>query len=184
MVKLHLMKISIWREGTIMIAPRKIKHMAEKMERENLEFRTFLKCNADEEILDEQFAKLHNELFAEYDCSRCRNCCKRYYGSIPLFDIDKDASHLNMSSDEFVGLYLSEKDSEGNYRTKHKPCDFLQEGGRCVLGDCKPDKCKKYPYTNQPERLYCLYSMLEAVQVCPVAFEIFERLKIEYGFKK
>ena len=33
---------------TIMIAPRKIKHMAEKMERENLEFRTFLKCSADE----------------------------------------------------------------------------------------------------------------------------------------
>ena len=33
---------------TIMIAPRKIKHMAEKMERENLEFRTFLKCSEDE----------------------------------------------------------------------------------------------------------------------------------------
>ena len=33
---------------TIMIAPRKIKHMAEKMERENLELRTFLKCSADE----------------------------------------------------------------------------------------------------------------------------------------
>ena len=112
-----------------MIAPRKIKHMAEKMERENLEFRTFLKCNADEKILDEQFAKLHNKLFEEYDCSRCRNCCKCYYGSIPLSDIKKDAS------------------------------------------------------TNQPERLHSLYSMLEAVQVCLVAFEIFERLKTEYGLK-
>ncbi len=183
-VKLLIVKIFICREGTIMIAPRKIKHMAEKMERENLEFRTFLKCNADEKILDEQFAKLHNELFAEYDCSRCRNCCKCYYGSIPVSDIKKDASHLNMSSDEFVELYLSEKDSEGNYRTKHKPCDFLQEDGSCGLDDCKPDNCKKYPYTNHPERLHSLYSMLEAVQVCPVAFEIFERLKMEYGFKK
>lgn len=115
-----------------MIAPRKIKHMAEKMERENLEFRTFLKCNADEKIIDEQFAKLHKELFAEYDCSRCRNCCKCYYGSIPLSDINKDASHLNMSPDEFIELYLSEKESEGNYRTKHKPCDFLQEDGSSV----------------------------------------------------
>ena len=40
---------NIYMQGrTIMIAPRKIKHMAEKMERENLEFRTFLKCSADE----------------------------------------------------------------------------------------------------------------------------------------
>ena len=131
-VKILIVKIIICREGTIMIAPRKIKHMAEKMERENLEFRTFLKCNADEKIIDEQFAKLHKELFAEYDCSRCRNCCKCYYGSIPLSDINKDASHLNMSPDEFVELYLSEKGSEGNYRTKHKPCDFLQEDGSSV----------------------------------------------------
>ncbi len=167
-----------------MIAPRKIKHMAEKMERENLEFRTFLKCNADEKILDEQFAKLHNELFAEYDCSRCRNCCKCYYGSIPLSDIKKDASYLNMSSDEFVELYLSEKDSEGNYRTKHKPCDFLQEDGSCKLGDYKPENCKEYPYTDQPERMHSLYSVLDAVSVCPIAFEIYERLKVEYGFKK
>ena len=47
-VKLLIVKIFICREGTIMIVPRKIKHMAEKMERENLEFRTFLKCSADE----------------------------------------------------------------------------------------------------------------------------------------
>ena len=40
---------NIYMQGrTIMIAPRKIKHMAEKMERENLKFRTFLKCSADE----------------------------------------------------------------------------------------------------------------------------------------
>ena len=43
---------------------------------------------------------------------------------------------------------------------------------------------KKDASTNQPERLHSLYSMLEAVQVCLVAFEIFERLKTEYGFEK
>ena len=138
-----------------------------------------MKCNADEKILDEQVAKLHNELFAEYDCSRCRNCCKCYYGSIPLSDIKKDASHLNMSSDEFVELYLSEKGSEGNYSIKHKPCDFLQEDGSCKLGDYKPENCKKYPYTDQPGRMHSLYSVLDAVSVCPIAFEIFERLKVE-----
>ena len=31
-----------------MIAPRKVKFEAKKKENENIEFRTFLKCNADE----------------------------------------------------------------------------------------------------------------------------------------
>lgn len=41
-----------------MLPPRKVKFEARKKERENLEFRTFLKCNADEKDLDEQFAKV------------------------------------------------------------------------------------------------------------------------------
>ena len=80
--------------------------------------------------------------------------------------------------------YLKDKDGEGNYQTKHKPCDFLKEDGNCQLGDCKTESCKKYPYTDQPERLQSLYSVLDAVSVCPVAFEIYERLKKEYGFKR
>jgi hypothetical protein len=33
-------------------------------------------------------------------------------------------------------------------------------------------------------RLESLYSILDAVEVCPVAFEIFERLKQEYHFRE
>ena len=52
-----------------------------------------------------------------------------------------------------------------------------------MLGECRPLNCKNYPYTDQPDRLWCLYSVLEAVEVCPVAFEIYERLKKEYKFR-
>lgn len=48
-----------------MITPRKVKFEAKKKGNENIEFRTFLKCNADEKELDEQFKKLHEELFAK-----------------------------------------------------------------------------------------------------------------------
>ena len=72
----------------------------------------------------------------------------------------------------------------GAYDTKHMPCDCLQENGNCKLGECRPESCRDYPFTNQPERLWSLYSVLEAVSVCPVAFEIYERLKEEYGFRK
>lgn len=167
-----------------MLAPRKVKFEAKKKKRENLEFRAFLKYNADEKKLDEQFSKLHDALFTNYDCNRCRNCCRMYYGSIPETDVKKASLYLGISSEEFVEQYLQGKDSEDNYQTKHKPCDFLQEDGGCKLGNCKPDSCKKYPYTDQPERLKSLYSVLDAIEICPVAFEIYERLKQEYGFRK
>lgn len=165
-----------------MLPPRKVQFEAKKKETENLKFRTFLKCHADEEELDQQFLKLHNELFAGYDCSRCRNCCKMYHGTIPSEDLEKDAMHLGITKDKFIDFFLVYDEIEGYYQTKHKPCDFLQEDGNCKLGDCKPENCKNYPYTNQPERLQSLYSVLEAVEICPVAYEIYERLKKEYGF--
>ncbi|MFQ8662907.1 MAG: YkgJ family cysteine cluster protein [Lachnospiraceae bacterium] len=166
-----------------MIVPRKVKFEAKKKENENLEFRTFLKCHADETELDKQFKRLHDELFSNYDCSRCRNCCKMYYGSIPSEDLERDAEFLDLTKEQFVERYLIKKEEEDTYETNNNPCDFMQEDGNCKLGECRPESCKKYPYTDQPDRLQSLYSVLNAVEVCPVAFEIYERLKKEYGFR-
>lgn len=105
-----------------------------------------------------------------------------FYGYIPEEDIQKDAEYLKLSKEQFIELFLQKDKTPEGFVTKHKPCDFLQEDGRCKLGDCRPENCEKYPYTNQPERLASLHSVLSAVEVCPVAFEIFERLKEEYGF--
>lgn len=44
--------------------------------------------------------------------------------------------------------------------------------------------CKKYLYTDQPERLSNLLGMLDIISICPVIFEMFERLKKEYGFER
>ncbi len=97
--------------------------------------------------------------------------------------MEADASYLGMSKEEFIAEYLKEKPADGRYTTQHRPCDFLDSDGSCKLGEHRPESCKKFPYTDQPERLHSLYSMLEAIEVCPVAFEIYERLKKEYGFR-
>lgn len=164
-----------------MIRPEDVAKEANKKSRKNLQFRTYLKNHADEDVLDEQFKRLHQELFADYDCSKCRNCCKMYKGNIPESDLEEDAKYLNMTKEAFIEKYLEK--GRYNYNTKHQPCDFLKEDGSCLLNDHKPDSCKKYPYTDQPGRLFSLYSMLNAVEVCPVAYEIYERLKTEYNFR-
>lgn len=88
-----------------------------------------------------------------------------------------DADYLGITVEQFIDFFLEKEEFGIGYHTKHKPCDFLQEDGNCKLGDCKPDSCKKYPYTDQPERLCSLLGMLDTISICPVAFEIFERLK-------
>ena len=108
-----------------------------------------MKMHADPLKLDEQFRKLHEELFSGYDCSQCRNCCKMYCGMIPQEDIEKAAGQFSMSGKDFVERFLEYDLGEMSYKTKHCPCDFLKDDGACALGDCKPINCRRYPYTDQ-----------------------------------
>lgn len=117
-----------------LVAPENVKSEAEKKEKENMAFRTFLKGHADERILDQQFAELHEALFANYECDRCRNCCKLYHGAIPQEEIEKDAACLGISQERFMDQYLQKELTEERYLTKRKPCDFLEPNGSCKLG--------------------------------------------------
>lgn len=164
-----------------LIQPSQVEQAAKRKEKENKRFRSFLKNHADPDILDRQFLELHQQIFPRYDCSRCRNCCKLLHAEIPPWEIDRDADYLNMTREEFVANHL-EQDDFGQWTEKHLPCGFLMEDGECRLGDCRPDGCKNFPYTDQPDRLSSLYSVLNAVSVCPAAYEIFEALKLLYDF--
>ena len=167
-----------------MISPDEVKKKAKLKEGENYSFRTYLKIHADPEKLDEQFLRLHNDLFSQYDCSKCRNCCKEFCGMIPEDDVEKDAEKLNITREEFIANYLEYDESEASYKTKHCPCDFLNADGSCTLEECKPDSCSNYPYTNQPDRMGSLLNIVESAGICPVVYEILEGLKEEYHFIK
>ena len=81
--------------------------------------------------------------------------------------------------------YLEYNPAECTYETKKCPCDFWDsKTGECLLGDCKPESCKKYPYTDQPDRIGSLLSIIDNASICPVVYEILERLKEEYHFRK
>ena len=166
-----------------MLLSGEVAETAKKNEVQNYKFRVYLKNHAVEEELDKQFLKLHNELFAGYDCTKCRNCCRMYRGQFENDEIERAAKRLNMLCDEFIEKFLTKDNCEMNYVTKNKPCDFLEDNGECMLGDCKSESCKNYPYTNQPGRLWSLLGFIDSVSVCPVAYEICERLKEMYNFK-
>ncbi len=166
-----------------MLRPNEVAERAKQKEEENYRFRTYLKAHADPDKLDVQFKRLHEELFPQYDCSACRNCCKMFCGVIPEGDIERDASYLGLSREEFIGKYLEWSNGEEAYMARNCPCDFWDENsGECILAECKPESCVKYPYTDQPDRWGSLFSIIESAAVCPVVYEILERLKVEYHF--
>ena len=43
---------------------------------------------------------IHPDKFADYDCSKCRNCCKMYKGSIPLEDAEREAEYLEITPEQ------------------------------------------------------------------------------------
>ena len=176
-------KISKSESGLVkIIKPSEVASIAKKVEKQNLQFRSFLKFHADEDELDLQFLELHNELFKNYDCSKCANCCKEYELEIDEFEVGKITQFLGLTKEEWVEKY-SVAESGFKYEMKHKPCAFLDEYGKCTIEKCKPQGCVDYPFTNKPDRLSSMYSMIEHASVCPVVFEILERLKKLYRFR-
>ena len=163
-----------------MIEPSEIKEIAKRYEDENIKFRMFLKNRADPDELDSHFAALHEELFADYDCCTCNNCCRQYDVCLTDDDTGRIAGYLNLSKDAFIENYLRESD-EG-YEIK-PPCTFIERDGKCRIQECKPDECRGFPYTNQPDRIASLSGVIEFAETCPVVFEIVQRLKKIYRFK-
>ena len=164
-----------------MVEPSEVKAKAERVEESNYKFRSFLKAHADEDKLDKQFLDLHNELFAGYDCGKCRNCCREYAATLSEEDIEQIAAFLQMSRDDFVGEFI--KDGDDGHELEEVPCRFLSADNACKIESCKPQNCVEYPYTDKPERLSSLLGIIWSASVCPVVFEIIERLKVIYGFR-
>ena len=163
-----------------MIEPSEVKARAEELEDANYEFRRFLKGRADEDELDRQFLALHNELFEHYDCSSCRNCCKEYAATMQEDEIEPIAELLQMPKDDFLkqcGL------GDGEYTLQGTPCRFFLSDNTCQIEECKPQNCREYPFTNKPGRLSSLLGVMWSASVCPVVFEMVERLKKMYGFR-
>lgn len=164
-----------------MIKPSEINAIAQKHENENLKFRSFLKNRANPDVLDMQFLELHNELFSSYDCCQCANCCKAYSTTLQEYEIAPIADHHGLSKQDFAKKYLAE--AVGGYEIK-APCPFLTASGKCTIQACKPEECRGFPHTDKPERLESLLGIVMFAEQCPVVFEMLERLKRIYGFRK
>lgn len=148
-----------------MINPSLVRSSATKLEDENYKFRRFLKSHANEEELDKQFLDLQNELFANFDCGSCRNCCKDCSPVLKEDEIEPVSDFLKISKDDFITQYT--ENNCGECQLKGIPCEFLASDNTCRIEACKPQCCKEYPHTDKPGRLWSLLGIVESASVCP-----------------
>ncbi len=162
-----------------MFSPKYIVKRAKSKENQNLRFRSWLKWHVSEKELDEAFRELHEELFANYNCCQCGNCCRMYRTTVEPSEMERIAEALGITVEELKEKYLLH---ENDIDTFPAPCPMLQEDGTCRIQDVKPEECCAFPYTDRPDRMSSLYSVMEYAGMCPVVYEIVERLKLRYQF--
>ncbi len=160
-----------------MMEPEKLRDAFHKVEEENWQFRSFLK-GRDEAEIDKLIHDMNQELFMQINCIACSNCCKLTSTVLNERDITRIAGHLNLSADDFCKQYLR-GDDDGDLVIKSLPCPFLTPQG-CSIYDIRPELCREYPHTNKDDMISRLVNLVNNSVICPVVFEIFERLKEIY----
>jgi hypothetical protein len=156
----------------------KIKQMAKKKENENWKYRTFIKGYENTEKLDSIVHRLNKEISSKIDCTTCANCCKAIQPTFTQKDITKIANHLELIPSQFIEQYLVPDVFGDDFSPKESPCPFLKNN-TCSIYDEQPDSCRYYPHLHKNDFAYRMMGIIANYEVCPIVFNVFERLKKE-----
>lgn len=152
----------------------KIKALARKKEKENQDFRIFLKgCNHYQ--VDKIVHELYQKYLSQYDCKECGNCCTKLTPTLTQKEIKKIAKVLNISLDTFKENYIERKMPEG-FILKGWKCPFLSNN-KCSIYEYRPEVCRSYPHLHKDNINHRLLNLIDNTFICPIVYNIFEDLK-------
>jgi Fe-S-cluster containining protein len=126
-------------------------------------------------VLDVEMKESHDQVFSQFDCLSCAQCCKT---TGPLFtppDITRLSKHLKLKEGAFVNRFLR-IDEEGDYVLQSVPCPFLQPDNACGVYDHRPKACREYPHTDRKRQHEILKLTEKNVAICPAAEQIVQRV--------
>jgi uncharacterized protein len=151
------------------------KLQSKNKEQENKKFLVGLK-KKDSRKVDDIFHATHTEVFDEFDCLTCANCCKT---TSPIFyqnDIERVSKSLRMKPGDFIVKYLR-IDEDNDYVLKSSPCPFLDGENYCSVYEDRPKACREYPHTDRKKMIQITELTFKNTMVCPAVFEMVERIK-------
>ncbi len=152
--------------------------LADKSRKDNKRFLTKLGKKKPKD-LDSVTSKLHDDVFKDYDCLDCANCCKSISPIVTEQDVKRISKSLKMKVRSFVDEYLF-VDHDEDYVFKQTPCPFLQDDNKCFVYDDRPKACREYPHTDRKRFHQILDVTAKNCHICPPVFGIVEELKTKY----
>ena len=159
--------------------PKVVARLALEREDDNWRFRSFLKGVAlDIEELDTVVHKHYEAVSSQIDCCACGNCCREVLPALHASDLSRLASGLNVSEAEVIDRFLVPGEERRTFTFNNKPCSFLS-GNRCTAYVYRPDDSRPFPHLPKNEIVFRLIQAVENISICPIVFNVFERLKDE-----
>ncbi|MFO8067839.1 MAG: YkgJ family cysteine cluster protein [Bacteroidales bacterium] len=159
----------------------KISRISKSKKRENLSFRTFLK-GKDNDKLDVIIQRLNKEIEGQIDCTKCGNCCINLRPCLTKNEIDTLARIDDISSDVFIEKYTEEDNFENIKYLKDTPCKYLSDK-KCTIYDNRPEDCRSFPHTHKSSFNSRTMGIIDNYGICPIVFNLLERLKMELRFR-
>ncbi len=153
----------------------RVKELANSKAKENKKFFSKLKRLSSSRV-DELFHSAHNDVFQEFNCLDCANCCKSISPIVLNRDVDRIARALGLKPVEVISKYLFE-DEDGSYAFRETPCPFLDDENLCLIYPSRPKACREYPHTNRKRMQQIFNITLKNIAICPIVFEVVDRIK-------
>ena len=151
------------------------KELAQQKQGEHRKFLATLKKKAPKN-LDKIVQEVHQEVFAEIDCTACANCCKTLGPLFTEADIQRIAKHFLMKLGAFEEAFLK-VDEDGDKIFKTMPCPFLGEDNLCSIYDVRPKACREFPHTDR-KKIYQINNLtIKNTLFCPAAYLFVEKLR-------
>lgn len=159
----------------------KITLLGVKKEAENYRFRSFLK-GQDSDKVDRIVHRLDKEIRAQIDCQKCGNCCNYLSPNLKDSEIEILSRVKGLTISEFMSLHVEEDSEMNEFFLKDLPCIFLNDKSCSIYNDI-PKDCTSYPHTQKNDFTSRTLGIIYNYGICPIVFNLFEKLKLEMGFK-
>jgi hypothetical protein len=93
-------------------------------------------------------------------------------------DLRRLVDHLSLPRNEVIREYLRPGEDRGSYVFRQAPCPFLHDQRCSIYGD-RPDACRSFPHLHKREFRSRLIQVVENCGICPIVYNVFERLKMD-----
>ena len=161
------------RPRTIETDPARVAKLAEAKASAHMQLRAHLKNRGREAETDALFRRLYQEVSREIDCTKCANCCIQRSPVLQAEDVERLSRRLGLEPREIEKKLLRREDDRLLF--SRQPCP-LREGNLCSCYEDRPEDCRFYPHLDMPDRVSSLMGIICNADVCPIVYEVLERM--------